>query len=561
MATKKYSDNQGKTGKIGGNLEVIVGRVGSPNLDVEINNEMVSGRHLKLIKMGSMVIIEDLGSTNGTTVDGVPLQQGEQKPISFNTNVVLAQSEKLDFNHPLIRPLFEGIVSSPSDGTSVHKPNNAGTTIHSTPSAIPHHQDRGEKIRPPHRYDKFYPPSYNLEEEKECQGEREAIIIRIFSKDSSKLRVIVFGAESEDLIFNEEHSFTSSLDNLRDADEKRKFFKNEIQNFLHIHKKRYCREEIWHHVLTSDGKYKDGGYYKLVSEKFENRLRTKVYINDKHYKRSNEEEKLEFEDAELIDIRAKEVHSHLAEEYAELEKEVKFPVTIGWLNAILKRLPFYKSNPMNAFYLFSFLIVFIFWLLICMSGKYMGPQLPKEGKKLKTKDSIAIFYYGSIEEPLCGNLADKCLAKRDAPKFQKKFCKPYCFHDVMGEEVCNELGISRIEHVASADYLVVAPNSVLGANSGPKAIVFINNTNQDIDVTLKSIQVADEPYEGIIESINGKNFFKLYANEKAYNYEIAYNSSFTKQLEKGEHQATVTFEMKLKNKEPQNVIVNIDIEI
>ena len=575
MATKRHSDNQGKTGKVGGNSELIVGRKGSSGLNIEMTNEMVSGRHLKLVKMGSMVIIEDLGSTNGTTVDGVPLRQGEQKPISINSNVILAQSEKLDFNHPLIRPLFEG-VSTPQPATPTN--GGGGTSIHKTPLSTPPYRgggggSRGEKIRPIHAHSKFYPPSYNLEEERECRGERELIMIRIFSKDSSKLRVIVFGAESEELVFNEEHSFTADLDNLRDADEKRKFFKNEIKNLLHIHKKRYCREEIWHHVLTSDGKYKDGGYYKLVSEKFENRLRTKVYINDKHYKRANEEEKLEFEDAELIDIRAKEVHAELAHEYQEAEKEIEFPVSVGWLNAILKRLPFYKKNPMHAFYLFCFSLLFIFLGLTYFSDT----RSPKITSKNVDKKWIVHGYYANIAEPIWGMIGNKCLeasevnwiinGKKDG-KFKKE-CQQYCHIKVklIKDATCDMLFPNRAKTeqiISERRYQVVIPEGAsLGKNTPPININFINNTNQDMAVTVTQLDIAledNKQFPGILESIRGGNTFAVQPNG-VYAYQIVFNSSYIGQLKPEQTEAKITFQITFKNEASEIISKTIKLEI
>ncbi|MDR1421815.1 MAG: FHA domain-containing protein [Coriobacteriales bacterium] len=47
---------------------VIVGR--SPGADIVIPATYVSGRHARFAQLGDNLIIEDLGSTNGTTVNG-----------------------------------------------------------------------------------------------------------------------------------------------------------------------------------------------------------------------------------------------------------------------------------------------------------------------------------------------------------------------------------------------------------------------------------------------------------------------------------------------------------
>ena len=50
---------------------VIVGR--SPGADIVIGAGYVSGRHARFSLMGQNLFVEDLGSTNGTTVNGQPI--------------------------------------------------------------------------------------------------------------------------------------------------------------------------------------------------------------------------------------------------------------------------------------------------------------------------------------------------------------------------------------------------------------------------------------------------------------------------------------------------------
>ena len=50
---------------------VIVGR--APGSDIVIGAGYVSGRHARFSLMGSNLFVEDLGSTNGTFVDGEPI--------------------------------------------------------------------------------------------------------------------------------------------------------------------------------------------------------------------------------------------------------------------------------------------------------------------------------------------------------------------------------------------------------------------------------------------------------------------------------------------------------
>ena len=55
---------------------VIVGR--APGADIVIAASYVSGRHARFSRLGENLIIEDLGSTNGTTVNGLAIAGAEQ---------------------------------------------------------------------------------------------------------------------------------------------------------------------------------------------------------------------------------------------------------------------------------------------------------------------------------------------------------------------------------------------------------------------------------------------------------------------------------------------------
>ena len=52
---------------------VVVGR--SPGADIVLGDDFVSGRHLRVAPQGDSVIAEDLGSTNGTLLNGHRLVQ------------------------------------------------------------------------------------------------------------------------------------------------------------------------------------------------------------------------------------------------------------------------------------------------------------------------------------------------------------------------------------------------------------------------------------------------------------------------------------------------------
>ena len=52
--------------------EIVVGR--SSDLDMVLVEEMVSRKHARIAYEGDQIIIEDLGSTNGTQVNGETVQ-------------------------------------------------------------------------------------------------------------------------------------------------------------------------------------------------------------------------------------------------------------------------------------------------------------------------------------------------------------------------------------------------------------------------------------------------------------------------------------------------------
>lgn len=62
---------------------VIVGR--NPGADIVIGAGYVSGRHARFSLMGQNLFVEDLGSTNGTSVNGSPISE----PTALKNNDVV----------------------------------------------------------------------------------------------------------------------------------------------------------------------------------------------------------------------------------------------------------------------------------------------------------------------------------------------------------------------------------------------------------------------------------------------------------------------------------------
>ncbi|MGC4093594.1 MAG: FHA domain-containing protein [Polyangiaceae bacterium] len=57
--------------------EIVIGR--SSDLDMVLVEEMVSRRHARILLEDTVISIEDLGSTNGTFVNGEKIQKGVLK--------------------------------------------------------------------------------------------------------------------------------------------------------------------------------------------------------------------------------------------------------------------------------------------------------------------------------------------------------------------------------------------------------------------------------------------------------------------------------------------------
>lgn len=74
---------------------ISVGR--APDADISLNDGTLSGHHLTLARLSDgRWTIEDLGSTNGTTVEGLTLKVGDRMPLR-NGSVIKAGQVTLSF--------------------------------------------------------------------------------------------------------------------------------------------------------------------------------------------------------------------------------------------------------------------------------------------------------------------------------------------------------------------------------------------------------------------------------------------------------------------------------
>ncbi|HVJ90188.1 MAG TPA: GGDEF domain-containing protein [Labilithrix sp.] len=90
--------NVGEMHKIEG-PEVIIGRASSAT--VRLNDDGISRRHCRVLSVGGQVTIEDLGSANGTVVNGEMIQQlalkeGDKIRLGATTTLKFTYQDKLD---------------------------------------------------------------------------------------------------------------------------------------------------------------------------------------------------------------------------------------------------------------------------------------------------------------------------------------------------------------------------------------------------------------------------------------------------------------------------------
>jgi diguanylate cyclase (GGDEF)-like protein len=90
--------NVGEMHKIEG-PELVIGRAASATM--RLNDDGISRRHCRVLSIGGQVIIEDLGSANGTVVNGEmvqqhPLKEGDKIRLGATTTLKFTYQDKLD---------------------------------------------------------------------------------------------------------------------------------------------------------------------------------------------------------------------------------------------------------------------------------------------------------------------------------------------------------------------------------------------------------------------------------------------------------------------------------
>jgi pSer/pThr/pTyr-binding forkhead associated (FHA) protein len=117
--------------------ETTIGR--KPENTIHIDNLAVSGRHARVLKIGNKVILEDLGSTNGTFVNDKQitkhiLQHGDSVVIGKHllTFVSLEEKPAVSAHEPDENDMDKTMVITPQARSAMISKNGASSPIGST---------------------------------------------------------------------------------------------------------------------------------------------------------------------------------------------------------------------------------------------------------------------------------------------------------------------------------------------------------------------------------------------------------------------------------------------
>lgn len=99
---------------------VIVGR--DPVSDIAVNDPEVSRQHARLTRSGSGYMIQDMGSTNGTFLDGKRLS-GEQVPVAAGQMIAVGSNITLLFMAVPANAAMPAAVAAPESGTVLALPD------------------------------------------------------------------------------------------------------------------------------------------------------------------------------------------------------------------------------------------------------------------------------------------------------------------------------------------------------------------------------------------------------------------------------------------------------
>jgi pSer/pThr/pTyr-binding forkhead associated (FHA) protein len=106
---------------------VFIGR--SFKNDIQIHDEAISRKHLKIFRIGKKFFVEDLKSTNGTLINGEAIVSGESYEVEEKDNIQIGDTVILLDDLPLKKPLEgkrlkEEVSKSADNAATLTKPEN-----------------------------------------------------------------------------------------------------------------------------------------------------------------------------------------------------------------------------------------------------------------------------------------------------------------------------------------------------------------------------------------------------------------------------------------------------
>jgi len=217
---------------------------------------------------------------------------------------------------------------------------------------------------------------------------------------------------------------------------------------------RYLAKKVFKRVLSEEGSYIDGdGHCIVTTYTSDNIIKTEVILDTTELDVVEDAVSNEIaNDEKAFKAKYTQAHNALLNKYVKVER---FPVN-SFLNPLLKKLPFYKKNPMHSFYFFIFLVLFIFWLISLL---FCGKALPK----------IAGSVFGAG-------------AKAVVKDFQKSVCIKSVFsgEDENGNNDCNKSAIYK------SQFQIIPERVSFKSPLEIRPIYIKNNLTNDLIVRLQS---------------------------------------------------------------------------
>lgn len=305
----------------------------------------------------------------------------------------------------------------------------------------------------------------------------------------------------------------------------------------------YIARDFFKEALKDEGKFKDGDEYcTIITSYSENIIRSVILLDGDEFDTKeipildNMKNK-----SNLIKSKYTIFHNEIQARFLDTDK---FPINT-FLNPILEKLPFYKKNPMYAFYLFLFLVI----LGLVAIKIALCSDLMVNSKKGKEK-----FEYMVDLAPFCSKFVDKitkkCTDASDAhwqiksKVFNKKTCKSVCSdYEFIDSESCDKWN-SSIDLVSSklniSPYLITPSFTLELSDKKITTIYLKNNSENTLRIKVVQVSIDNNPNNEIIFFINDKTEISLSRDVEDI-FELKLEGTYLKAFKKGEYLGYLVF--------------------